>query len=102
MKLEDEVRILRRLTGPAAVDRARVVELEETVETMKSHLDRIDQGSTRDSERLDKLQAVAARRGCGWMVERRRPPELKHQSQEPAFWTIREAIDAMEDEPDAA
>ena len=53
-----------------------------------------------DTDRLDKLQAAAERKGCGWWLDRGRPPQLKHESQEPAFLTIREAIDAME-EPDA-
>ena len=52
-----------------------------------------------DTQRLDKLQAVADRKGCGWNLEGGRP-ELRHKSQEPAWWSLREAIDAME-EPDA-
>ncbi len=49
-----------------------------------------------DTQRLDKLQAYAERKGCGWWLDLGRPT-LKHWSQVPPFGTIRQAIDAMED-----
>jgi hypothetical protein len=50
-----------------------------------------------DAKRLDKLDAFAERRGCGWTIDNGRPV-LKHWSQEPTFKTLREAIDAMPEE----
>ena len=50
-----------------------------------------------DAKRLDKLQAVAERKNCGWRWGPGDVPKLVHWSQEPTFKTLREAIDAMEE-----
>ena len=47
-----------------------------------------------DSARIDKLEAVAVRKGCGWNVDHD-GPYRKHWSQEPEFATLREALDSM-------
>lgn len=50
----------------------------------------------RDAERLDKLQAWASERGCGWTIDRRRGAlSRKHFSQEAPYHTVRDAIDAL-------
>jgi hypothetical protein len=49
-----------------------------------------------DTALLDHLDAVAERRGCGWMIDRG-VVRLKHWSQEPPFSNVREAIKAAKE-----
>lgn len=69
---------------------------EDAAEATAEKIVKMTADSTADKDRIDKLEAWARKRGCGWMLDRGKPV-LKHWSQEPEFTTLREAVDAMDD-----